>query len=163
MPGIALPSASKGRLRPSFFFLCTCAWPVLAQQAVYRCGTVYTNAPSDALQCVLLSPQTVTVIEGTRVQSSPLSARQGQPSAMPWPGASGAPGLVVREDLARAVLQQELVQARQRHEQLLQRQRNLPEDAEDKLRTELRATLERHQRDIDSLQRELQRRSSNPP
>ena len=60
-----------------------------------------------------------------------------------------------RDDMARAIVMAELDKARQRHALLLQqhqRQQDKPDDAQRK------AALERAQRDIDSLQRELDRR-----
>jgi hypothetical protein len=164
---MALSSATKGRLRPSFFLLIgACTW-VQAQTpvgVVYRCGQQYTNAPQDLTQCQALSPQAVTVIEGTRVQH-PASPRT-VPEVVPAPraGASEVPAMPVtgvastkqrqRDDTALAVLRAELVQARERHVRLQQE----PPQASVQERAQHQAALERTQRDIDSLQRELQRR-----
>jgi hypothetical protein len=141
-----------------------CTW-VQAQTpagAVYRCGQQYTNAPQDLTQCQALSPQAVTVIEGTRVQH-PASSRMW-PEAAPLAGASEGPAMPVtgaastkhrqRDDTALGVLRAELVQARERQARLQQE----PPQASAQERAQHQAALERTQRDIDSLQRELQRR-----
>ena len=70
MPGIALDSARKGRLRPSFFLMLCAVGLAQAQQQVYRCGQEYTNAPADASRCERVPMKAVTVIPATRVQGS---------------------------------------------------------------------------------------------
>ncbi len=181
MHAIALHGASKGRLRPSFFLLLgVCASAHAQQQAVYRCGQEYTNAPAVAGRCELLSPQAVTVIEGTRVQSlSPAVPASGAVSAahaQPMPSIGAAsPTQKQRDDMARSVLSAELEQARLRHARLLEEYQQgerarLPEETRNIHKppqhlARLKAAVERSQRDIDSLQRELVRRpiaSSTP-
>ncbi len=168
MHAIALSSANPGRLRPSFFLLLG-AWGLAqAQQPVYRCGHEYTNAPQDPSRCELLAPQAVTVIPGTRLQgppSAPVSSPAATGQTMPQSSASG-PLQRQRDDMARQVLAAELVQARQRH---LKLQEDYQQAASARLPGEspsihpqplasLKAALERSQRDIDSLQREMARR-----
>jgi hypothetical protein len=161
---IALGSATKGRLRPSFFLLILWAVQgVPAQQPVYRCGQEYTNAPADPARCERLSPQAVTVIPGTRVQASGAPA----PAAVALPRIE-ASGQRQRDDMARAIVLAELDKARQRHAALMQayqqtqdrkadsKAQPTPEDATRK--EQLQAAVDRVQRDIDSLQRELERR-----
>ena len=167
MPGIALDSANQGRLRPSFFFLLLIAGGVLAQQAVYRCGQEYTNTPADVGRCERLAPQAVTVISGTRVQSGggvPALAPAAQPT-----GRIEASGQRQRDDMARAIVVAELDKARQRHAALLQDYQKtesrvgevkVPGSTDDVHKVQLKAAVERAQRDIDSLQRELERRPS---
>ena len=183
MHGIALSSANQGRLRPSFFLLLG-VWGLVQAQplphSVYRCGHEYTNAPLDASRCELLAPQAVTVIPGTRVQS--------HAPAVPPPGATPAAGVQPlppggaagatqqqRDDMARSVLTAELEQARQRHARLLEdyqqgERARTPEEIQNPHKHQqhlarLKAAVERSQRDIDSLQRELVRRptASNTP
>lgn len=175
MPGIALDSATKGRLRPSFFLLLglpLCAW---AQQAVFRCGQEYTNAPTDASRCERVAPQAITVIAGTRVQAtstaSPATspAPQSTVSVSPLPAAS-APQQQ-RDDMARHILHTELVQARERHANLLQDYKKIQTErhAEDagelqkhqQRMAHLQAAIDRSQRDIDSLEREIARRPAS--
>lgn len=164
MPGIALDSATKGRLRPSFFLLMLwAAQGVPAQQAVYRCGQEYTNAPADPARCERLSPQAVTVIPGTRVQAggAPAAAAVAAPRIE-------ASGQRQRDDMARAIVLAELDKARQRHAALLQAYQQAqdrkadgkaaPAPADAARKEELQAAVDRARRDIDSLQRELERR-----
>jgi hypothetical protein len=164
MPGIALRSANQGRLRPSFFF---CAVGLLvaaaqAQQVVYRCGQEYTNAPMDTSRCERLSPQAITIVSGTRVQGASLPG----PAVTPSP-ASGV-AQVQRDDMARSIVSAELEQAQRRHADLLAEYRQgqpmrTPEETQTPAKYQervarLKAAVERSQRDIDSLQRELVRR-----
>jgi hypothetical protein len=155
MPGIALNSAAKGRPRPSFFFLLTLfAGATLAQQPVYRCGQEYTNAPLDASRCERLSGQAVTVIPGTRVQAVGV-APAAVPAGQPPPAKVEVGQQKQRDDIARAIVLAELDKARQRHAALLRdhpREQGKTDDAQHK------AAVDRARRDIDSLQRELDRR-----
>ena len=175
MRGIALDSANQGRLRPSFFF-CACVagllmcsvGSALAQQAVYRCGQEYTNAPADASRCERLASQAVTVIAGTRVQGA---ATAPSPATSAAAGASSAVASVPqkqRDDMARSIVSTELEQAQRRHADLLAEYRQgEPVRAADELAPKyqervarLKAAVDRSQRDIDSLQRELARKST---
>jgi hypothetical protein len=143
-----------------------------AQEAIYRCGQEYTNAPSDVRQCERLAPQAVTVISGTRPSNArpPASA----PSAASNEGRSTEPARALspqqaeRDLHARTIVGHELDKARQQLTVLVQEyndgepvkwasesrhhQRYL-----DRV-SSLKASIERTQRDIDSLQRELDRR-----
>ena len=162
MAGMALHSASKGRLRPSFFLLLGLCTAAMAQQAVYRCGQEYTNAPADPRQCERLPEQpAVTVIPGTRVQAAtaaPAPSSAATVSAMPQRQ---------RDAMARSVLQAELEQTRERHQRLLQEYRQgeperLPEETLDPQRyrervARLQAAVERAGRDVRSLEREIAR------
>ena len=148
----------------------TCAW---AQEAIYRCGHEYTNAPRDVRQCERMAPQAVTVITGTR--PSPPRAAAPVPSASltetrtsPETLRSAQPQQAERDLHARTIVGQELDKARQQLTVLVQEyndgepvkwasesrhhQRYL-----DRV-SALKAAIERTQRDIDSLQRELDRR-----
>ena len=162
MPGIALSSASKGRLRPSFFFICTLlAGSVLAQQPVYRCGQEYTNAPRDAARCERLASQAVTIIPGTRVQAAPAAPGAGSAAGSagvptgPSPARAESASNRQRDEMARAIVTTELDKTRQRHAALLQ---DLQKASGKPDEGQLRAAVDRAQRDIDSLQRELERR-----
>ncbi|MCE2781242.1 hypothetical protein [Limnohabitans sp.] len=148
----------------------TCAW---AQEAIYRCGHEYTNAPRDVRQCERMAAQAVTVITGTR--PSPPRAVAAAPSTAatevrtsPETARSAQPQQAERDLHARTIVGQELDKARQQLTLLVQEyndgepvkwasesrhhQRYL-----DRV-TALKASIERTQRDIDSLQRELDRR-----
>ena len=164
MTGIALVSAAKGRLRPSFFFLLALlSAAVPAQQLVYRCGQLYTNVPADPARCKPVSSHAVTVINGTRVQTygDVLAARPGAASQPKGETKLEAGGQRQRDDMARAIVVAELDKARQRHQSLEQEYRQTPSDDNTPRRAQLKAAVERAQRDIDSLQRELERRSPN--
>ena len=177
MRKIAPYSANKGRLRPSFFFWCSAVlWgiapssAVLAQGQIYRCGQEYTNAPKDVSRCERLSPQSVTVIPGLKPARADAPAAgavaASAPSAAPASPADAPQRL--RDQQARTMVAAELDRTRQRHAELLQEYR---QGAPLKSATEetnlqkyqervaqLKAAIERHERDIDSLQRELARR-----
>jgi hypothetical protein len=145
-----------------------------AQEAIYRCGQEYTNAPSDVRQCERLAPQAVTVITGTRPSPTPARAPVSAPSAASSEGRSTEPARALspqqaeRDLHARTIVGHELDKARQQLTVLVQEyndgepvkwasesrhhQRYL-----DRV-SSLKASIERTQRDIDSLQRELDRR-----
>ena len=147
-----------------------CAW---AQEAIYRSGHEYTNAPRDVRQCERMAAQAVTVITGTR--PSPPRAAASVPSASvtetrtsPETPRTAQPQQAERDLHARTIVGQELEKARQQLTVLVQEyndgepvkwasesrhhQRYL-----DRV-SALKASIERTQRDIDSLQRELDRR-----
>ncbi len=175
MRKMAPHSAEKGRLRPSFFFscnfllLCAAVWilPAKAQEPIYRCGQEYTNTPRDVSRCERLSAQSVTVIPG------PKPARGPAPAA-PLFGAAALPVSPddapqrQRDQQARTIVAAELDKARHRHAELLEEYRQgapaktATEEAHPRKYQErvvqLKAAIERQERDIDSLQRELARR-----
>lgn len=146
-----------------------------AQEAIYRCGTEYTNAPRDVRQCERLSPQAVTVITGTRPTPPPARGSSTERSGTPVDTRASAetvrspqPQQVERDQHARTIVSHEMDKARQQLTVLVQEyndgepvkwasesrhhQRYL-----DRV-SSLKASIERTQRDIDSLQRELDRR-----
>ena len=145
------------------------AHQALAQEAVYRCGHEYTNAPRDVRQCERIVPQAITVITGTRpapariVGSTSNDARTGTEALRPTTTPQAE-----RDLHARTIVSHELDKARQQLTVLVQEYN----DGEPvKWATEsrnhqkyldrvaaLKASIERTQRDIDSLQRELDRR-----
>jgi len=192
-------NAPQGRPVPSFFlarsFLgCAGVWclmvltaPAVAQEAIYRCGNEYTNAPRAGILCERLATQAVTVISGTR----PVVAAQ-RPNPMPpsepkaespalkptvasplmEPARQASPAQNERDAQARDIVSQELVKAREQLVQLqLAYQQGEPEKWASEARNHqkyldrvaaLKAQIERTERDIDSLQRELARRPVSP-
>ena len=156
---IALDSATKGRPRPSFFLLLTLAGSAaLAQQPVFRCGQEYTNAPVDPTGCERLAGQAVTVIPGTRVQvGTTPAASEAQPSS-PSVAKVDSASQKQRDDMARAIVSAELDKARQRHAELQLQYRKAQQPTDSAAQSQIKAAIDRTQRDIDSLQRELDRR-----
>lgn len=166
--------------------------PAQAQQAVYRCGQEYTNAPREPALCEPLAPQAITVINGTRPAPQPHPhAQASTAAAVPTrtaaaepvataPGAAGQPRTPAvptrlpdvqqteRDGQARTILMQELDKARAQRAQLVHSyNQGEPEKWAAETRNhqkyldrvaEMKAAIERTERDIDSLQRELSRR-----
>ncbi len=163
------------------------AGPVQAQQTIYRCGQEYTNAPQDKARCVAVSTQAVTVIEGTRpagqgARTSAALATAAGTTAVPDERTKTEPVRLdaaqrERDTQARAIVLAELDKARQQQAQLRD-EYNQGEPVKwaaesrnhqkylDRVAA-LKAAIERNERDIDSLQRELARhpatlQASNP-
>lgn len=148
--------------------------PGQAQEVVYRCGQEYTNAPRNAAQCERLSSQAITVVSGTRpAGAAPAFAatEAAEPTAARTkvePSRSGSAPQNERDAQARTIVAQELDKARQQLAQLLE-EYNQGEPVKwaaearnhqkylDRVAA-LKASIERTERDIDSLQRELARR-----
>ncbi len=154
--------------------VCLTVWSACATsepQRIYRCGNVYTNQPDSAANSVNCKPMTggvVTVIEGTRVQGSPV--------VTPTVNASGVnvgtskvdhAEQRQRDTQAQAVLQAELQKAQKQHAELVRAWNNgEPEPRADEFRqpqkyqdrvAQLRGALQRTKADIAGLQRELSR------
>jgi hypothetical protein len=167
------------------FLLLTAGMAVQAQQAVYRCGQEYTNAPREPGLCEALAPQAITVISGTRPTASPSAAAvvssrstPAEPAApVASPGQPRTPAVPARtpdvqqserDAQARTIVMQELDKARAQLAQLVQSyNQGEPEKWAAETRNhqkyldrvaEMKAAIERTERDIDSLQRELTRR-----
>ncbi len=156
---IALDSATKGRPRPSFFLLLTLAGSAaLAQQPVFRCGQEYTNAPVDPTGCERLAGQAVTVIPGTRVQVGTTPAVSEASPSSPSVAKVESASQKQRDDMARAIVSAELDKARQRHAELQLQYRKAQQPTDSAAQSQIKAAIDRTQRDIDSLQRELDRR-----
>lgn len=164
--------------------------PVQAQQAVYRCGQEYTNAPREPALCEPLAPQAITVINGTRptlqphpqpqtasavpTRSAPAEPVASAPNAAGQPRTPAVPTRLTdvqqseRDGQARTILMQELDKARAQLAQLVHSyNQGEPEKWAAETRNhqkyldrvaEMKAAIERTERDIDSLQRELSRR-----
>jgi hypothetical protein len=163
-----------------FLLLMSAGLTTQAQQAVYRCGQEYTNAPREPRLCETLAPQAITVINGTRptTNANPVAAQQVGRST-PDLGVSDAALTLQprtpdvqqseRDAQARTILTQELDKARAQLAQLVQSyNQGVPEKWANESRNhqkyldrvaEMKAAIERTERDIDSLQRELARRT----
>jgi hypothetical protein len=180
------PVQCPKRTASAVLFLLVLAWGLAAsaQDVVYRCGHEYTNKPRDLQDCERLASQAVTVITGTR-PSAPPPAKQAMTAStggsgpmaktpattqalMPETGSTARAQQAARDEHAREVLLQELSKAQA---QLAQLQQTFNNGAPEKWASEsrhhqqylervagLKAAIERSERDIDSLQRELARR-----
>lgn len=169
------------RARLSWLRMATCCWGAvslssLAQEVMYRCGQAYTNAPHNASLCERLATQAITVVPGMR-PSGALSVRRPAPAetvdaglqrTKTEPAYPVSPPQTERDVQARTIVAQELDKARQ---QLVQLQQEYNQGEPVKWAAEarnhqkyldrvaaLKASIERTERDIDSLQRELARR-----
>ena len=147
----------------------------LAQARIWRCGNTYTNEELKGQGCKLVEGANVTVVQGTRVNgvaSAPREVRVGgTPQTVSAPGASGqridSTEQRARDGEARTILEAELKKAEARHEELLREYNNgAPEKqgAESKNYqkyldrvAELKASIERNEKDIAGLKRELGR------
>ena len=149
------------------------SWTAAAQAVIYRCGTEYTNAPRDMTQCERLTEQAVTVISGLRPSSARTSVMADAPGvdelrtktepARPVTALQGE-----RDVQARTILDQELQRVQKQHQGLVQEYKQgapvkwaseqaAPHKYQDRV-TALKAAIDRAERDIDSLQRELAHR-----
>lgn len=147
-------------------------WPAWAQEAIYRCANEYTNIPRDVRQCERLAPQAITVIVGTQPAAARAVDAGGTAANAVRSGGDAArapaPPLSERDAQARTIVSHELEKARQQLTSLVQ-EYNGGEPVKwasesrhhqkylDRVAM-LKAAIERTQRDIDSLQRELERR-----
>jgi chromosome segregation ATPase len=143
------------------------------QAVIDRCGTEYTNAPRDMTQCERLTEQAVTVISGLRPSSARTSVMADAPGvdelrtktepARPVTALQGE-----RDVQARTILDQELQRVQKQHQGLVQEYKQgapvkwaseqaAPHKYQDRV-TALKAAIDRAERDIDSLQRELAHR-----
>lgn len=143
------------------------------QAVIDRCGTDYTNAPRDMTQCERLTEQAVTVISGLRPSSARTSVMADAPGvdelrtktepARPVTALQGE-----RDVQARTILDQELQRVQKQHQGLVQEYKQgapikwaseqaAPHKYQDRV-TALKAAIDRAERDIDSLQRELAHR-----
>ena len=145
-----------------------------AQQRIYRCGNEYTNlVPTDPSRgCQLIDGGQVTVVPGP-----PPAAQAPVAQRAPLSSASAAPALAAvrtssaeqkaRDADARLILTSELQKAQNRQTELLRDYNNgEPEKMGGEARNpqkyldrvaEMKASLARNARDMDSIRRELAR------
>jgi hypothetical protein len=156
--------------------------PGYAQTKIFRCGNAYTNdeALARTQNCKLVEGGNVTVVQGTRVNGAPApeAARtRRSDSVATAPQTAGSGGARVdageqkaRDNDARAILEAELKKAEARQSELQQEYNNgAPEKLGPEHRNyqkyldrvaELKAALERNEKDIAGLNRELGRATS---
>jgi hypothetical protein len=153
-----------------------------AQGKIFRCGNTYTNdeAQANAGKCKLVEGGNVTVVQGTKVNGANAApntttrvANAPQAAAQPAPAGSriDAGEQKARDNEARSILEAELKKAETRHAELLKEFNNgEPEKLGPEHRNhqkwldrvaDLKASIERNEKDIAGLKRELGRSSGN--
>lgn len=151
-----------------------------AQTKIFRCGNTYTNdeAQARAQNCKLVEGGNVTVVTGTRVTPAASTPARNRDNVATAPQSAGSGGQRVdageqkaRDSDARAILEAELKKAESRHGALLQEWNNgEPEKLGPEHRNhqkyldrvaELKAAIERNEKDIAGLKRELGRSTSS--
>jgi hypothetical protein len=180
MQTLAQQHKFSSNIRPRFIACAVCGivLSVSAQHAVYKCGQEITNQPTDPQRCERLSLSQPTQIEGTRVQqmapaqstrtnngSADILPTARSQDAMPQPSLS--PDLNNRKVQARTILEDEWQKLSAKYAELVQannqaRPGSLPggatQSADDLVRAnELKVQLQRVERDMQALQRELSR------
>lgn len=139
-----------------------------AQAKIFRCGNTYTNdeAQAKAQNCKLVEGGNVTVVQGTKVNGAAASSAV-RPVVAPPTARVDAGEQKARDGEAKSILEAELKKAQDRRAELLKEFNN---GEPDKLGPEtrnhqkyldrvadLKASLERNEKDIAGLQRELGR------
>jgi hypothetical protein len=143
-----------------------------AQGRIWRCGNTYTNEEIKGRDCKLVEGGNVTVVQGTRVNGN--SSKEVKVGGTPQTVSSSGPGQRVdsgeqraRDGEARTILEAELKKAEARHAELLKEfNAGEPEKMGPEHRNyqkyldrvaELKASIERNEKDIAGLKRELGR------
>ena len=170
--------SSKIRHRFIACAVCGIVFSVSAQHAVYKCGQEITNQPTDPQRCERFSLSQPTQIEGTRVQqmapaqstrinngSADILPTARSQDAVPQPSLSPDPNN--RKVQARTILEDEWQKLSAKYAELVQannqaRPGPLPggatQSADELVRAnELKVQLQRVERDMQALQRELSR------
>jgi len=164
-----------------FVLMSTLSWMPLssmAEEDVFKCGREITNKPLDASVCQKIVSNSAVQIEGTRVQSNnsvlqtvkPVSAEKAEGVAENVRGqalSSEPPPAQSRQRQARTILEDEWQKLSAKHAELVriykQGRPDLmagedPEHSAYKQRVEgLHANLQRVERDLQALRRELSR------
>jgi hypothetical protein len=143
-----------------------------AQTRIFRCGNTYTNNTAEAQVkgCKPMEGGNITVVEGTRVNTSTASvkvATASQASGQAQGQRVDAEGQKARDSDARAILESELKKAEARQMELAKEYNNGdPEKLGPEHRNhqkwvdrvaELKANLARNESDIAGIKRELGR------
>ncbi len=158
MHGIALTCAIPQRTVSAVLFFGVLFLGLLgsghlqAQEAIYRCGQEYTNAPKDLSLCERLPQQSVTLISGLRPQGT--TPNTTPKAAAPQP----SPRTVLAQELARLEKQH---QAWAQEVEMLMSQTGTAEYGaapknQDRVAA-LHLAMERAEREMETLQREAAR------
>ena len=160
---------SRNALIPIAVFACVAA--ASAQTVIYRCGNSYTNdrAEAAAKNCKAVEGGNVTIVRGTKPAAGGGTTVAAAPRVAPRAGGErvGAGDQKARDNEARGILEAELKKAEARQAELEKDYNNgEPEMLGPEHRNhqkyldrvaEMKAAIERNQRDIQGLQRELAR------
>lgn len=147
-----------------------------AQDAIYRCGSEYTNNPSpqQKKECKLLEGSAVTVVPATK----PTRSANARPGGAPAPASADQPRVDpaqqrARDSDARAILEAELKRAEARLIDLQREYNNgQPERRGEEVRNvaryqervaDLKAQVARAESDVAGIRRELQRAGGATP
>jgi hypothetical protein len=150
-----------------------------AQAKIFRCGNTYTNdeVQAKAQNCKLVEGGNVTVVQGTRVMAAPQERVNGGGKVVTAPQAGGqridSSEQKARDGEARGILEAELKKAETR---LAELQKEFNSGEPEKLGPEtrnhqkyldrvadLKASIERTEKDIAGLKRELGRAGNATP
>lgn len=145
-----------------------------AQTKIFRCGNSYTNdeAQAKAMGCKAVEGGNVTIVQGTRVNGG-ATASAVKPVVAPPGSRVDAGDQKARDGEARAILEAELKKAESKRAELLKEYNN---GTPDKLGPEtknhqkyldrvgeLKEAIERSERDIEGLTREISRSNGAGP
>ncbi len=140
-----------------------------AASTVYRCGNEYLNDAEEAKRrgCKVMEGGNLTVIEGTRPRSNSSSRSSGSSSSPASAPKVSSSEQQKRDSDARAILEKELVGAKERLEKAKQEYANgEPEKVGPEHRNhqmyldrveQLKEGVKRAESDVSSIQRELER------
>lgn len=144
--------------------------PALAQDRIYRCGNEYINNVRDAESrgCKLVEGGNITVVQGTKPQSTSTSGNNQAPVRVATAGQKvDGTEQRARDSDSRAILESELAKAKARQAELQSEYNNgEPEKRGDEARNyqkytdrvaELKASISRNDSDIAGIQREIAR------
>ena len=152
------------------FALLALAGQATAQTSIWRCGNTYTNDQKEATAkaCKLVEGGNVTVVQGTKVASKPVTvAAAAAPQSAASPQRVDSGDQKARDSDARAILEAELKKAEARQAELQKEYNNgEPEKMGPEHKNhqkyldrvaELKAAIDRNANDIAGLKRELSR------
>jgi hypothetical protein len=139
--------------------------PALAQERIYRCANnEYTNQIKGRTDCTLVEGGNVTIVRSTSVPPRSSGGGAGTPASAPR---NDSAGQRERDADAKAILEQELRRSESRQAELEKEYNNgEPEKVGSEAKnhqkyldrvTELKASIERNQSDIEGIKRELAR------
>jgi len=144
------------------FFLASGLIPAHAQERIYRCGNVYTNAipPGQKANCKLMEGGNVTVVERPRNSVRMAAANENAPRVQ-------SELQRTRDIESRQILESELRKAQDRRDELLKAYNNgEPEKMGPEARNyqkyldrvaSIKSDIERNENDMAGLRRELDR------